>query len=90
MNRALSSSLPDPPSALSLSLRLVLLLLLPLPIVLLLPLSFLLLLLVILPLLRVIPLSIWTYHNRRRRHSPHNRQQPKARQTARNIRGLRR
>ena len=83
MNRALSSSLPDPPSALSLSIRLVLLLLLPLLIVLLL--SFLLL-----PPLRVIPLSIWIYHNRRRRHSLHHRQQPKARQTARDIRSLRR
>ena len=77
MNRALSSSLADPPSALSLSLRLVLLLLLPLLIVLLL--SFLL------P-----PLSIWVCHNRRRRHSLHHRQQPEARQPARDIRGLRR
>ena len=80
MNRALSSSVPDPPAGrpLSLSIRLALLLLLPLLIVLLL--SFLLL-----P-----PLSIWVCHNRRRRHSLHNRQQPEARQTVRDIRGLRR
>ena len=79
MDRALSSSVPDPPAGrpLSLSIRLALLLLLPLLIVLLL--SFLL------PLL-----SIWVCHNRRRRHSLHNRQQPEARQTVRDIRGLRR